>query len=57
LRHNDVRIAYNKKNNLKTLLFLLLFKIKKLEKKFFIALKIKKQIILQILNQIYAKKD
>jgi len=43
-------------NNLKTLLNLLLFKIKELQKKF-IALKVKKQLTSQILSQICAKKD
>jgi len=57
LHYNNVYIAYNKKNNLKALLSLLLFKIKELQENFFIALKIKKQLTSQILSQICAKKD
>jgi len=53
LYRNNVRIAYNNKKNLKTLLFLLLFKRKKLQKKNFIAFKIKKQLRSQILSQTY----
>jgi len=50
LRRIDVRITYNKKNNLKAFLSLLLSKIKKLQEKNSIALKIEKQLTLQILS-------
>jgi len=57
LYRNNVRIAYNKKNNKKTFLFLLLFKIKKLQKKNSTIFKIKKQLISQILSQACAKRN
>jgi len=45
------------KINLKSFLFLLLFKIKELQEKNFIALKLKKQLMSQILSQVCAKRD
>ena len=56
MRCNNAYIAYNKKNNLKAFLFLLLFKIEELQKKNSIVFKFKKQLTSQILNQICAKK-